>query len=133
MGLKGNLNNMKGLKARLRSLPRTVAAAVAAEAAPVITDRIRTPYHSGRTAYEDPRPLSVEGKPLDLNRTGETAARLRFVAIGTTLRAKLGTPYAKYLIGRFDILPNGALPKKWKEDLAMQLDKVAPEVFKGRR
>jgi Na+/glutamate symporter len=61
-----------------------------------------------------------------LRRTGATEATLRFVAIGTIVRCVLGTPYARYLIGNYRVLPMGAMPVSWSRQIA---DIVSKEPF----
>jgi hypothetical protein len=60
---------------------------------------------------------SVElGEQLTLNRTGDTRRDLRFVVNGTIIRCALGPKYAKYLIGKYKILPIGdrtSMPVAW--------------------
>jgi Na+/glutamate symporter len=67
--------------------------------------------------YGQTRPPSTSGQPLTLRRTGATEATLRFVAIGTIVRCVLGTPYAKYLIGNYRVLPMGRMPVQWSRDI----------------
>lgn len=98
---------------RVRSLGVVAAQRVAQEAAPAITRDALASFDSGRTATGGPRPSGVRG-PVSLVRTGRTRATVRFVANGTVMRAVLGTRYARYLIGRFGILPSGAIPTAWK-------------------
>lgn len=106
------------LRSRLQELPRTLAASVATRAAPVLTGLTQDAYASTHDVYDQPRPVSeVDRKPLDLRRTGDAQRALTFVAIGTLVRVRLGTPYTKYLIGKYRILPNGFLPQTWRDRL----------------
>jgi hypothetical protein len=114
--VKGN-QTLAGLKRTLHEMPLTVAASVADRAEPVLTRETRGAFSSGRTVYGEPRPAGVDGKPLDLKATGDVSRELRFEAIGTIVRCRLGPEYSKYLIGKYGILPNGALPASWKRDL----------------
>ena len=117
-GLKGNLSSIAGLKTRLRALPVTIANDVSQRAAPALTDLTVDAYLTDRTVYGESRPSAKDGSTLTLHKTGETRRTLQFVANGTIVRCVLGTKYARYLIGKYGILPNGALPVKWSRKLA---------------
>ncbi len=119
MGLKGDVGKLRTFKQQLREFPLTLAAEVSKAAAPALTDLTTGAYDGGRTVYGDTRPKGVDGQALDLDATGATRAQIRFVAVGTIVRCALGTPYAKYLIGRYGILPNGnaAVPAAWRAKL----------------
>jgi hypothetical protein len=106
------------LKRALRRLPIAVAQGVATRAAPDLTDRTRTAFSSGQTVYGAPRPRGVSGAALSLEATGTVKGELRFVRIGTIVRARLGPRYARYLIGRYDVLPNGPIPAAWRTALS---------------
>jgi len=113
MGLKGDPNKLKTLAAQLRALPVTMAAAVASEAAPAMTELTQGAYSGGQTVYGDARPRGVDGQPLTLHKTGATESGLRFVSIGTIVRCVLPNKYQRYLI-RYGILPNGGMPAAWR-------------------
>lgn len=98
----------------LRELPKVVAQDVAARVAPTLTAQARGAYQAGQTVYGDARPEGKAGE-LDLVVSGDTLERVRFVAIGTVVRCVLGTRYARYLIGRYRILPMGKLPVAWSQ------------------
>ncbi len=115
--LKGDLRTLAALKRTLRKLPITASARIATRAAPEMTKLAETDYDAGQTAYGRARPLSVDGKPLDLERTGATRQALSFIAVGTTTRLTTLPRYAKYLISSYSILPNGPLPASWREML----------------
>lgn len=118
MGLRGDLGSIRGLKQRIQSFPRTLAVGVASRAAPAMTGLARDAYSSGRSVYGEARPTGARGQALTLRKTGAVAGQLRFTAIGTIVRCVLGPSYAKYLIGKYGILPNGALPAGWSKRLA---------------
>jgi hypothetical protein len=103
------------IKTRLRAFPLSLSHDVAQRSAPVLTALARQSFDSGTTVYGDARPESVEGKALTLRRTGETARTIAFIANGTIVRCVLGTKYARYLIGKYAVLPNGraAPPVAW--------------------
>jgi hypothetical protein len=115
--LKGNVSDLKKLGARLNKFPTTIVASVASKTAPKLTTNANSAFTSGRTVYGQTRPPSTSGQPLTLRRTGATEATLRFVAIGTIVRCVLGTPYAKYLIGNYRVLPMGRMPVQWSRDI----------------
>jgi hypothetical protein len=96
-----------------------VARNVAEQATPALNREMHSAFDGGRTAYGAPRPLGKTGRELSLVRTGRTRATLRFDNVGSLLRVKLTTPYAKYLVGRFSILPRGqeGLPASWQRAL----------------
>ena len=93
-------------------MPFRVAAKVAQRAARAVTEMARADYTSGNTCYGDDRSGDVS-----LVRTGATLATVRFEALGQMMRCVLGTPWSKYLIGKYRILPHGgaAMPTKWFE------------------
>lgn len=126
-GLRGNVENLRRLRSKLRKLPKVIAQNVASAVAPTITTKARGAYQGGQTVYGDPRPLGVDGNALTLHKTGRTLGALSFIAIGTIVRARLGTRYARYLIGKYRILPMGRLPISWSRAIA---DAVRSEVPK---
>lgn len=119
MGLRGDVGKLRTFKQQLREFPITLAAEVSKAAAPALTDLAASAYDGGRTVYGDTRPKGVDGQALDLDATGATRAQVRFVAVGTVVRCVLGTRYAKYLVGKYSILPNGnaAVPTAWRAKL----------------
>ena len=132
MGLRGDLGTLRGIRMALRSFPKTLAVDVAKRAAPAMTELAQGAYDGGRNVYGDTRPASkVDGSPLDLVRTGATRAQVRFTAIGTRIICALGPPYAKYLVGRYKILPSGdltAIPASWAERMrAIVAESKGPE------
>jgi hypothetical protein len=129
MGLRGDLGSIKGLKSTLRQLPTSIAHDVSKRAAPAMTGLTKQAFDAKRTVYGDPRPLSrATGKPLSLEKSGLTKSTLKFTAQGTIVRCVLGTKYAKYLIGKYSVLPNGALPAAWSRKLGelVQETEVSP-------
>lgn len=109
--------SFRDIKKRLTGLGVIASRDVSARAAPVITSALREAFDGARDVYGAPRRVGVDGGTLSLVRTGATRATLGFTVQGTTLRARLGTRWAKYLIGRYRILPIGdrtAIPAKWK-------------------
>lgn len=119
------LRSINSLKAALRRLPITSVARIAARGAPAMSELAQDAHSSGKTVYDRPRPLSVDGEALSLERTGDTKRALQFVATGRDIRTARLPRYAKYLIGKYDLLPNGPLPQAWRE----RLRDIAAEVL----
>lgn len=120
MSLKGNPSTLTKLAATLRQLPKTLAARVASKVAPDLTAQTQAAFASGRNVYGDARPAGVNGQPLTLEKSGATRGSLKFVSVGTRVRASLGTRYARYLIGKYKILPaaGSAMPVAWQDSTA---------------
>lgn len=114
MALRGNIRSLKGLRKRLAKMPTVMAQKVATRTARALSSELRSAFAAGRTVYGESRPTGTQGNKLDLKVTGKTSGSLRFVAIGTLVRAQLTTKYARYLI-RFGIMPNAgaAMPVAW--------------------
>lgn len=111
------LRSLKSLKRALQKLPITATARIAARAAPAMSTLAQGSHASGKTAYDRPRPLGVDGEKLDLVRTGDTRAALNFISTGRDIRTAKLPRYAKYLIGKYDLLPNGPLPQAWRDEI----------------
>jgi hypothetical protein len=114
---KSSTQNLRLFNKELRGLGRDIAIEVAAFAARQLTFLARDSYGKGETCYGDPRPEGVNG-PLDLIESGLTFSHLQFVSDGgTKIRASLLGRYARFLIGKYRILPigNAALPVKWNQ------------------
>lgn len=120
--LRTGISSMNRLRAAIADMPLRIRSAVAKEAAEVLTAEVRKDFAAKVTVYDTPRPLSVGGQSLSLVKTGRTRAELAFVAVGTIVRAQLGSKYAKYLVGKYKVLPM-SLPASW----AALLEKVVAE------
>ena len=116
-GLRGNPGLLAQLGRKLAELPTTVRAEVARQAAPIVTELAQSAFDGGQTVYGDVRPTGVNGDALDLKVTGSVRRSLGFVANGTQLRCTLGPRHMKFLIGKYKILPNNALPFRWRRVL----------------
>lgn len=112
------------LKKALRALPISVASEAAAKAAPAISALAQGAFDSGQTVYGDARPRGVGGADLSLHKTGKARASTYFKSVGTVVRCVLGTPYYKYLIGRYRVLPMGSLPVAWSRKLSEVVGQV---------
>lgn len=113
---RGNAALM-GLKANLKGLPTTLAVDVASRAGPAMTGQAKAAHAGRRSVYGESYPIGVGGQQLTLRKEGAVEGSLHFEVVGTVVRCKLGEKYAKYLIGKYGILPNGALPVGWKRQL----------------
>lgn len=114
MALQGDLRSLRAVRKALAKLPITASARIAQRAAPGVSNLAREAYDSGRTVYGLPRPKSTDGKDLDLVRTGASRRAAQFTAEGTQMRTHVLPRYTRYLIGRYDVLPNGPLPQAWQ-------------------
>lgn len=118
--MAAGLSSLSKLRSAIADLPTTLRADVARAAVDVLNEAVLDSFDGGRTVYDTPRPLSVDadsvGKALTLTQSGRTRGELRFVAVGTIVRAQLGSRYAKYLVGKYKILPQ-MLPVQWAEKL----------------
>lgn len=115
----------------LRVQPRTLAFAAAKRIAPQITGMAQESYDNGQTVYGDARLEGVKG-PLSLYDTGDTRSKMRFVATGSIVSCFLGTTYAKYLIGKYRILPIGdrtKIPVAWDRAVRRIIDEEVKRYF----
>jgi len=117
---------MRDLARKIESLPRTVTYDIAQRVAPDMTSLASGAWGSGRDVYGASRRPGVDGRALTLVRTGTARALARFVAAGSLVRSSIGPRYAKYLIGRYRVLPlSRTIPPAW----AQAIDTVATEVL----
>lgn len=125
----GSIGNLRSLNKRLQRLASggslQLAERLATRAARMCTGYLTASFKAGLTVYDDSRPDGVNGF-LTLVKSGATLGALYFVAIGTIVRASLGTKYAKYLIGKYKILPpgNATMPSKWRESIRLNAKDV---------
>lgn len=110
------LRSLQSLKRALTKLPITSVARIAARAAPAMTELAASAYDAGKTVYGSARPRGVAGE-LDLVKTGASRRAMRFNATGRDIRTAQLPRYTRYLIGKYDVLPNGPLPLAWRERL----------------
>lgn len=130
-GLKGDISKIRSLERSIRELPRVVGAKVATAAADKITAMNRATFAAGQNAYGDPWLPGIDGKSVDLKETGALAASIAYRATGTRLRAHLGPPYAKYVVGKRPVLPTGRLPIKMAAALHTTTSAVIRAELKG--
>lgn len=126
-GLRGNPGLLKQLGRKLTDLPKTIQAEVAKRGAPAVTDLATSAFASGQTVYGDARPAGVGGNELSLVKSGAVRGSLRFVANGTQIRCTLGPKHMRFLVGKYKILPNNALPFRWRAKLAEIVRQVGDE------
>lgn len=106
----GDLSTLGKLKSAIRHLPVELGTKVAASVAPKIDELARRTFNASENAYGDPWEPGAQGQTVTLRKTGRLAEGVRYVAIGTTMRAKLGPGYAKWQVGKRPIFPRGKLP-----------------------
>ena len=118
--------------------PIAIQAEIARRVAAEITSKALASWDAHESVYGDPRThhagkgRKFKGRKyhgrssgghrkgsgdLSLILTGKTRSMLRFTSDGgRKIRASLGTRYAKYLIGKYGILPcgNAAMPVAWQ-------------------
>ena len=114
--LRQGISSIARLRKSLLDLPIRIRRAVAVEAGEILNAEVRADFARGITVYDTPRPLGVRGQKLSLVKTGTTKARVGFNVFGTIVRADLATRYGKYLVGKYQVLPQ-RLPVKWQQML----------------
>lgn len=112
-GLNKGITSIARLRSAIKDLPRNLRQAVANEASGYLDIELRADFDAGRTVYNTPRPLGVSGQQLSLVKSRKTRDNIGFRSTGTIVRAELYTRYAKYLIGKYKILPQ-RLPVDWQ-------------------
>lgn len=128
--------SLRDIQADIAKQAMSVAHDIAQRTAPALTALARGAYQSGRNVYGDARPSSVTGNALTLMDSGDTFRDLRFRVSGTVMWCDLGTPYAKYLIGRYKVLPIGdrtAIPVDWARTIRAITDEVVQASTGARR
>jgi hypothetical protein len=128
MTLKGDLSSLKKLKQTIAQLPQTLQNHVAQEAAGKLNAMILEDYASGKTVYGTSRPLGVNGNSLDLSNTGNAQGSFELYVVGSLIRVRFAVPYAKYLVGKYKVMPNGnePIPVRWRQVLKWIVDSYAP-------
>jgi len=116
-GLKGNVGDLRKLTQRLNKLPMTMVHSVAQRSAPVLSGETKSAFASKRSVYGDAYPDGKDGEQLTLVDSGLTRDTISFSATGTRIRAVLAPKYTKYLIGKYNILPNGPMPVTWVNEM----------------
>lgn len=124
--MASGINSLNRLRASIKALPLRIRSAVAKDAEAVLTSAVRDAFDAGETVYDTPRPSGKAGQRLTLVRTGATRSDLGFVAIGTIVRAVLGRKYQRYLVGKYQILPQ-RLPAEWSKKLGQIVQEYAED------
>jgi len=118
--MAAGISSINRLRSTIKALPLRIRSAVAKDAEAVLTRRAQESFDGGETVYGTPRPTSKSkahpGTALTLKKSGKTRGALSFVAVGTIVRAALGTRYAKFLVGKYQVLPM-SLPASWRAKL----------------
>ena len=119
--------NLPRFREALSKIPATIATRAAKHGAIAITALARDAFDAGVTPYGKQRPEGggkyVPAHFASVYRTGSLRAAMGFTSghKGKLLfiRATLGVPYAKYMIGRFWLLPFGnmRIPRSWIDAL----------------
>lgn len=110
----GPLASLGRLRRALAELPVTVAHDVARRAQSELDALTQQAWDAGRDVHGNPRKEGADGSALDLRDSGALRGGLEFVAIGSQVRARLNQPYARYVIGRYGVLPSGHMPIDWQ-------------------
>lgn len=132
MSVSGNIGSLGDLRKRIAAMPIELAERVARDAAHTISQLSRSSYTGGRTAYGTGRPRGAMGRALDLVQTGATLSDMRFVSTGMIIRAKLGPKYAKYLVGKYAVLPGRkVIPSQWSLALNKLVSEAVYQVWKA--
>lgn len=94
---------------------RKTAQNIAENAAPIITRLGLETFDAGQSADGTPWRPGHDGQRATLRKSGDLEKGLKYIAIGTKLRVKLGVAYGKYQIGRRPIFPKQGdpLPATW--------------------
>jgi hypothetical protein len=115
--MSAGISSLARLRSAIKDLPLRIRADVARDAQAILSRKLDEAFDAGQTVYGTSRPVGVQGNPLSLVASGKTRSALAFVAIGTIVRAQLNTRYAKYLVGKYQILPQ-RLPSDWSAALS---------------
>ena len=124
-GISTYITSIGKLRKAIQEFGPSAREAIARDAHGWLTNETRDAFFSGRTVYETPRPTSMDsrhpGEMLSLigpARNGRHVLQdIGWTNTGTIIRALLNQRYAKYLVGKYKILPNNKLPANWQEHL----------------
>lgn len=111
--VKGSPNHLNRFRASLRDMSEKAAMHAAKRARAFLTYQAKQSYAAGVNVFDQSRPEGVNGNHLTLIKTTDTIQSFEFGGEGTVVKVKLGTPYAKYLVGKYVILPIFTIPSKW--------------------
>ena len=140
--IRSGIDSMSRLKSAIRDLPVRIRSSVAKDTSGYLDIEVRAVFAAGQTVFDTPRPLGTSGNTLTLvdprpspktsrqwkKRKGtwpHTGQHVRdslgFTSNGTVVRAVLGQKYAKYLVGKYRILPM-LLPSAWQAQIERIVD-----------
>ena len=119
----------------LDALPDSLAHVVAQRGGPLLTRMMRAGFLKRESVSGKPWPRNRDGSSPTLRDTGKTYRQVEFVVSGTIIRCRLGTPYAKYLIARYGILPTNSrpMPPTWARQMGMLVARVTSEQIPALR
>jgi len=124
-GLKGDYRKTRELEKRISDLPRMLGIEVARSCADIISRLARASFDASCNAFYDPWDPSAKGETVTLVKSGALRSGIRYVAIGTRLRAQLGPKYAKYQVGKRAVFPTSVLPPAYKK----AIDEAAAKII----
>jgi hypothetical protein len=133
MAFRGSTRNLREYEKRLRKVASVATGERIAElGAQALTAELQRDFAAGNDAYGGARPDGFHG-PVTLVRKGTLRSFLKFAATGRRIRVVLSVPYAKFMIGRFNVLPRGgsAIPFRWAEKLDAIAKRVLGETLAG--
>ncbi len=116
--------------ADLRTLAsQETAIAIAAAAAPVITDLAKQTFAAGEDAFGGAWAPKEDGTKATLRKTDTLFDGTRYVATGTKLRVSLVKPEYRYVVGKRPIFPRQGdrLPAAYSDALARTAVAVCKE------
>ena len=90
--------------------------------------RVGGAVHGKTLSTSAPRPLGVDGQKLSLVKSSKVKQSLGFNVAETTISAVLSQRYAKYLVGKYRILPQ-KLPAAWAEYLTKLVQEYRDDDF----
>ena len=122
------ITTMNKLKAAIKTMPQRMRTSVARDAAGYLDIEVRRQFNAGSTVFDTPRPLGVDGQKLSLVKSSKVKQSLGFNVAETTISAVLSQRYAKYLVGKYRILPQ-KLPAAWAEYLTKLVQEYRDDDF----
>lgn len=126
------ITTMNKLKAAIKTMPQRMRTAVARDAAGYLDIEVRRQFNAGATVFDTPRPLGVDGQTLALVKTGSVQKSLGFNAKDARISAVLSQRYARFLVGKYRILPQ-KLPAAWAEYLTKLVQEYRDDDFEGAK
>lgn len=129
---KGKPLDTRKLKTALLRAPESIRHMVAERVEPKLTRALRV-FHDSKVGVDlVPYPISKNtGEQITLSRSRKNEAYLYFEADGSRLTARLRTPYARFLVGKYGILPRGQqyLPSRFIKIIDAEIQKLRDQGF----